>query len=234
MSVDIKDFGDTDKKLVSKLSKRGAFDPCLERHVDMARVNVDVMGRWVGERLTELLGFEDEVVIGLVKNLLSVRADALTGQAKRVDPKALQVQLTGFLEKQAAPFVAELWQLLLKAQDAPYGIPPAFVEKKKEQLRAQKSDQREATQRRIVAEASRHGRRAEEPVAASVDEGSGERARERSNKRTRFSSPTKRRREDDDDRSTMERRRRGLWERRESRSQPGQWYYYNTRTKQTR
>ena len=38
------------------------------------------------------------------------RADARRedGQDKRVDPQQLQVQLTGFLNKQAQPFVAEL------------------------------------------------------------------------------------------------------------------------------
>lgn len=135
MSVDIKDFGDTDKKLISKLSKRGAFDPCLEMSVNMSRVNIDVMARWVGARLTEVLGFEDEVVVGLVTNVLSQRAcgrvfstesrersagtDPYSGQVTKVDPKALQVQLTGFLAKEAAPFVTELWKLLLEAQDAP-------------------------------------------------------------------------------------------------------------------
>lgn len=77
MSIDVKDFGDTDKKLIEKLSKRGAFDPILDIPVDMNRINIDVMSRWVGERLTELLGFEDEVVEGLVTNLLSQRASNL-------------------------------------------------------------------------------------------------------------------------------------------------------------
>lgn len=136
MSIDVKDFGDTDKKLIEKLSKRGAFDPILDRPVAMNRINIDVMSRWVGERLTELLGFEDEVVVGLVTNLLSQRAspflfnernflagtDPFSGQLTKVDPKALQVQLTGFLEKQAAPFVTELWKLLSEAQDAPCGV----------------------------------------------------------------------------------------------------------------
>lgn len=226
MSVDIKDFGDTDKKLISKLSKRGAFDPCLDNPVDMSRVNIDVMGRWVGERLTEMLGFEDEVVIGLVKNLLLVRTDALSGQTKRVDPKALQVQLTGFLEKQAAPFVGELWRLLLEAQDAPYGIPPAFVEKKKEQLRAQKSEKnREATQR-IVAQASPR------PPPRTFDDST--RRVEEEGKKTRFSSPPKKRRREEDECRVIEPRRRGAWEKRESRSQPGQFYYYNPETKETR
>ena len=92
------------------------------------------MGRWVAERLAELLGFEDDVLSELVMNMLAETRDAKTGQDKRVDPQQLQVQLTGFLNKQAQPFVAELWKLLLDAQDAPHGIPRAFVERKKAEL----------------------------------------------------------------------------------------------------
>ena len=55
-----------------------------------------------------------------------------------MDPQQLQVQLTGFLNKQAQPFVAELWKLLLDAQDSPHGIPRAFVERKKQELVARR------------------------------------------------------------------------------------------------
>ena len=48
------------------------------------------------------------------------------------------MQLTGFLNKQAQPFVAELWKLLLDAQDSPHGIPRAFVERKKQELVARR------------------------------------------------------------------------------------------------
>ncbi|KAJ8602365.1 hypothetical protein CTAYLR_004202 [Chrysophaeum taylorii] len=188
MSVDIKDFGDTDKKLISKLSKRGAFDAVLETPVNMGRVNIEVMSRWVGERLTDVLGFEDEVVIGLVTNLLSQRTDPLSGQLKKLDPKALQVQLTGFLEKKAPAFVTELWTLLVDAQDAPYGIPRAFVERKKRELVAQQvpvepeaAGDRESAQRRLVLAAG-----GELPDA----------------------STTKNRRRDDDDDDGPRRRRR--------------------------
>ena len=38
--------------------------------VDMKKVNLDVMSKWCTERLTEILGFEDEIVINLAINLL--------------------------------------------------------------------------------------------------------------------------------------------------------------------
>ncbi|KAK7249003.1 RNA-binding protein [Aureococcus anophagefferens] len=134
MSVDIKNYGDADKKLIKKLTAAGKFDASLDQKLNIEKVNVEVMVRWVNERLTELLGFEDDVVVNLVENMLTQTQDAFSGQVKRVDPKQLQIQLTGFLDRQAAPFVAELWKLLLDAQDAPHGIPRAFVERKKAEL----------------------------------------------------------------------------------------------------
>jgi len=157
--------GDADKRLRKKLEKSGKFDESFKTPVRIEKINVEVMGRWVAERLAELLGFEDDVLSELVMNMLSQTRDAKTGQDKRVDPQQLQVQLTGFLNKQAQPFVAELWKLLLDAQDSPHGIPRAFVERKKQELvkrraeggerrarsRSRSRDRgREADQRRVV------------------------------------------------------------------------------------
>ena len=119
MSVDIKEFGDADKKLRQKLAARGAFDASFATPLRVEKVNLDVMQRWIDARLRELLGFEDDVVVELVMNMLRQTTDAFSGQSKRVDPQQLQVQLTGFLDRRAAPFVAELWKLLLDAQDSP-------------------------------------------------------------------------------------------------------------------
>ncbi len=130
--------GDADKRLRKKLEKSGKFDESFKTPVRIEKINVEVMGRWVAERLAELLGFEDDVLSELVMNMLAQTRDAKTGQDKRVDPQQLQVQLTGFLNKQAQPFVAELWKLLLDAQDAPHGIPRAFVERKKQELVARR------------------------------------------------------------------------------------------------
>ena len=51
------------------------------------------------------------------------------------DPKRLQLQLTGFLEKSAKQFVEDLWKLLIDAQNNPGGIPTAILEAKKNELR---------------------------------------------------------------------------------------------------
>jgi serine/arginine repetitive matrix protein 1 len=50
------------------------------------------------------------------------------------DIKALQIQLTGFLEKDTAPFCKELWSLFLSAQSSPQGVPKELLEAKKLEL----------------------------------------------------------------------------------------------------
>ena len=90
------------------------------------------MKPWIAQEVTKYLGFEDEVVIGYIESQL---------EATTVDPKVMQVSLTGFLEKHTSSFMRDLWDLLLSAQGNKTGIPTAFLEKKKEELRAKKEEQ---------------------------------------------------------------------------------------------
>ncbi|RLN90786.1 hypothetical protein BBJ28_00005758 [Nothophytophthora sp. Chile5] len=112
------------KKLLAKMS----FPPCFDERVDLAKVQREVINQWVTERITELLGFEDDIVVSMAINLLEPKVD------ERLDPRQLQVALTGFLEKQAAPFTQELWELLLSAQANATGIPNAIMDKKKQEM----------------------------------------------------------------------------------------------------
>jgi hypothetical protein len=50
----------------------------------------------------------------------------------------MQINLTGFLEKNAAGFVTELWKLLLSAQDGVGGIPTVFLQQKMDEIRKKK------------------------------------------------------------------------------------------------
>lgn len=52
------------------------------------------------------------------------------------DSKMMQINLTGFLNgKNAREFMGELWPLLLSAQENIAGIPSAFLEQKKEEIK---------------------------------------------------------------------------------------------------
>jgi hypothetical protein len=50
------------------------------------------------------------------------------------DIKKLQIQLTGFLDKDTARFCKELWNLCLSAQSNPQGVPKELLEAKKLEL----------------------------------------------------------------------------------------------------
>ena len=54
----------------SKLKSQLRFDKCLERKVDMNKVNVDFLKPWITKRCSEILGFDDDVVIDFVFNML--------------------------------------------------------------------------------------------------------------------------------------------------------------------
>ncbi|KAG2883483.1 hypothetical protein PC128_g24369 [Phytophthora cactorum] len=115
-----------EKKLLATMT----FPKCFEQRVDMRKVQREVINQWITERITQLLGFEDDIVVSMVINLLELKVD------EKLDPKKLQVALTGFLEKQAGAFTEELWQLLLSAQSNPTGIPSAILDKKKQEMQS--------------------------------------------------------------------------------------------------
>jgi serine/arginine repetitive matrix protein 1 len=46
----------------------------------------------------------------------------------------MQIQLTGFLEKDTAAFCKEMWNLFLSAQSSPQGVPQELLEAKKLEL----------------------------------------------------------------------------------------------------
>jgi len=75
-----------------------------------------------------------------------------------LNPYQLQLDITGFLHKDAALFVAELWTLLLSAQNAPRGMPPELVAAAKEKIlreRQAKAEQDELVRKRLQEHASK-------------------------------------------------------------------------------
>lgn len=58
----------------------------------------------------------------------------LTIPLTQPDIKSLQIQLTGFLDKDTPPFCKELWKLCLSAQTSPQGVPKELLEAKKLEL----------------------------------------------------------------------------------------------------
>lgn len=118
-------WGKSDEKLMAKMAKSGLFAPILDTKVNTTKVNLDVINKWVTQKIIEVVGFEDDILINLVINML---------QGNNLDGKKMQLDVTGFLEKQAGSFVEELWNLLVDAQSQPSGIPSSFLQRKKEEI----------------------------------------------------------------------------------------------------
>ncbi|XP_031487782.1 uncharacterized protein LOC116255848 isoform X2 [Nymphaea colorata] len=115
----------------AKLLKSQKFAPELEHTVDMTKVKLDVIRPWIANRVTELLGFEDEVLINFIFGLLD---------GKDVDGKQIQIQLTGFMEKNTGKFMKELWSLLVSAQKNISGVPQQFLDAKEEEAKKKKAE----------------------------------------------------------------------------------------------
>merc|ERR1740121_3510659 len=136
------------------------------------------MKPWIAQRITELLGFEDDIVIDFCITQLEHPPE------EGLDPKMLQVNLTGFMERKAAPFVSELWQHLLSAQESPVGVPQEFIDKKKEDLKVKKQEaervQEEIKKRKAELEAANSGAKTGNASSRRVAQS---RSRSRSNRR---------------------------------------------------
>lgn len=115
----------------AKLMKSQKFAAELEHLVDMRKVKMDVIRPWIATRVTELLGFEDEVLINFIYGLLD---------AKEVNGKEVQISLTGFMEKNTGKFMKELWTLLLSAQKNESGVPQQFLDAKEEETRKKQAE----------------------------------------------------------------------------------------------
>ncbi|ETS87570.1 hypothetical protein PFICI_01398 [Pestalotiopsis fici W106-1] len=109
-----------------KLLRATKFPPEFNTKVDMQKVNLQVMKKWIAGKLAEILGTEDDVVTELCFNLIE--------GSRHPDIKSMQIQLTGFLEKETAPFCKEMWNLFLSAQSSPQGVPQELLEAKKLEL----------------------------------------------------------------------------------------------------
>ena len=103
------------------------------------------MCSWIGGKISDILGNDDDVVIELCCNLLESSrfvcptSTASLGNADftrdtQPDIKKIQISLTGFLDRDTASFCKELWNLCLSAQSNPQGVPKELLEAKKLEL----------------------------------------------------------------------------------------------------
>lgn len=103
-----------------KLLKSMKFPKEYSLKIDVTKVNWEIMKEWTAQRVTQLLGMEDEVLIGYIHEQLGADKKVLMlyalfsvsgwflppqGLLQDLDPKMLQIGLTGFLEKNTSLFI---------------------------------------------------------------------------------------------------------------------------------
>ncbi|KAH9879042.1 hypothetical protein J1614_002477 [Plenodomus biglobosus] len=124
-----------------KRLKATKFPPEFDKKVDIEKVNIDLMKKWIANRITKILGDEDDIVVETCYNLVE--------QNQFPNIKEIQIQLTGFLNKDTAAFCKELWDLMLSAQDSPVGVPRELLEAKKLELQQEQLSKAAAEARRL-------------------------------------------------------------------------------------
>ncbi|KJH46157.1 PWI domain protein [Dictyocaulus viviparus] len=116
-------FSDKEKKLLKQMK----FEDTLDRKINMDKINLDVIKPWITLRINEILGIEDDVVIEYIMSQL---------EEKTINPKIMQINITGFLNaRRAREFMGELWMLLVEADESEDGIPQSLIEKKINEMR---------------------------------------------------------------------------------------------------
>jgi len=117
-----------DSRARQKALKKTKFPRNFRTPVSLEKVNKPVLTQWIEQKVTSILGFEDEIVSSTAINLF------LPSDNASPDPKKAQLDLAGFLGDQAVTFSAELWKLMLEAQASTSGIPLTLLEQKKKEM----------------------------------------------------------------------------------------------------
>jgi serine/arginine repetitive matrix protein 1 len=161
----------TDPRARSKALKATKFPSNFSTPVNLSKVNMPVLTQWIEQRVTTILGFDDEIVSSTAINLF------LPSEGGSPDPRRAQLDLVGFLgEDGAASFAKELWSLLLESQSSISGIPRTLLDQKKKELSSktaprlppnmQPASNRNPEMNRFVQEAARRAQAAREMVEA--------------------------------------------------------------------
>jgi serine/arginine repetitive matrix protein 1 len=156
---------------MAKLLRTTNFPSNYSADINLSRINIPVMSQWIERKITEVLGFDDEIVASTAINLFLPTTDPAFDAPvvpPKVDPKRAQLNLAGFLgEEVAATFCRELWTLLVDAQTSPTGIPHKLLEETKQEMASRQRPRSNPTvMNPMVREASRRAEAARQALAA--------------------------------------------------------------------
>lgn len=111
----------SDEKLLQQMTREGKFPPIFDTKINLKRVNIAMINRWIQQRVIQLTGVDDDIIINTIVNIL---------QTPDISPKRMQISVSAFLPKHAPKFMEELWALLADGQNQPGGVPSQLTEKK--------------------------------------------------------------------------------------------------------
>ncbi|KAK4498732.1 hypothetical protein PRZ48_009242 [Zasmidium cellare] len=154
------------------------FPPEFSKKVDMTKINLLVIKKWVAGEVARILKNDDDVVTEMIFAILEGSNKASTHLLARCpDIKRLQTDLTGFLDQDAAPFCLGLWKMCLSAQEDPNGIPKELLEAKKLELIQERVAEDKAREEAI--ERQNRERERDRELAHTRDRERGERGQRR-------------------------------------------------------
>eukprot|EP00948_MAST-09A_sp_MAST-9A-sp1_P002257 g2257.t1 len=119
-------------------------DSILQRTVNPSKVNIDVIMIWVNARLQSIFGFEDDVLLSMVRNLLANESSSDRTQRQQLKVSNLKNDLSGFFNDSStslSSFIKDLWILLCDAQSQKHGIAKAMIEQKKKEIASERKQQ---------------------------------------------------------------------------------------------
>jgi serine/arginine repetitive matrix protein 1 len=146
-----------DSRALSKALKQTKFPANFSVAVDVSKINRPVLTQWIENKITRMLGFEDDIVASTAINLFLPQAPEDAPTTFQVDPRTAQIDMCGFLgDEGGATFAEELWTLLLEAQESPLGIPKTLLEEKKKEMAAAAAKQQSAVPPRGRQNAGNH------------------------------------------------------------------------------
>lgn len=114
-------YKDKESKLLS--SKQWPLE--YEIPVNMEKVNIDIIRTWLNKQITDILGVEDDILVGLILGALEEVPPC---------PKKIHILIGEFLQNETQKFVIRLWRMLANAQDNVLGVPQQFIEERREEL----------------------------------------------------------------------------------------------------
>ncbi|GAB66223.1 splicing factor, partial [Plasmodium cynomolgi strain B] len=122
-------FGDKEKKLIEKMT----WPEIYNQKIDLTKINLDVVGKWIHKRLIEILGFEDDILYEYCVSQLRLDQEGIDDESENfLNSKRLKINLTGFIgNKKSEVFLQELLELLISNEQNEMQIVESEMEAKR-------------------------------------------------------------------------------------------------------